>query len=78
MAVLLIASLGFLVPLRTMGQAPAHSKRAGQGSERPGMEYWEGGIIRGSTSSRRPAIVFTGHDYVKKHEMEYDEARLWD
>jgi endoglucanase len=68
MTVLLVAFLGFLAPLRIAGQAAANSKGAGQGSERPDMEYREGGIIRGSTSSRRLGIVFTGHGYAEGGE----------
>jgi peptidoglycan/xylan/chitin deacetylase (PgdA/CDA1 family) len=73
MAALLIVSLGFLVPPHASGQAPASGKRAGQGSERPDLEYREGGIIRGLTSSRRLALVFTGHGYAEGGETILNE-----
>jgi peptidoglycan/xylan/chitin deacetylase (PgdA/CDA1 family) len=65
--------LGALVPLRGSGQAAVSGKAAGQGSERPDLEYREGGIIRGPTSARTLAVVFTGHGYAEGGETILNE-----
>ena len=38
---------------------------ASQKAERQGVEVREGGIVRGPTSARKLAIVFTGHSYAE-------------
>jgi len=68
-----IAVLGALVPLRGSGQAAVSGKAAGQGSERPDLEYREGGIIRGPASARTLAVVFTGHGYAEGGETILNE-----
>ena len=62
-----------LVPLHGSGQAAVSEKAAGQGSERPDLEYREGGIIRGPTSARTLAVVFTGHGYAEGGETILNE-----
>jgi len=42
-------------------------------AERPGVELREGGIVRGPTSGRRLAIVFTGHSYAEGGETILNE-----
>jgi peptidoglycan/xylan/chitin deacetylase (PgdA/CDA1 family) len=68
-----IAVLGVLVPLRAAGQVGVSERVAGQGSERPALEYREGGIIRGPTSARRLAVVFTGHGFAEGGETILNE-----
>jgi peptidoglycan/xylan/chitin deacetylase (PgdA/CDA1 family) len=45
--------------------APTGPTQSAQPFDRPGLELREGCIIRGPTSSRRLAIVFTGHGYAE-------------
>jgi len=71
--VLLVASLGVLAPLGESGQPAASGKAAGQAPERVDVQLQEGGIIRGPTSARRLAIVFTGHGYAEGGEMILNE-----
>jgi peptidoglycan/xylan/chitin deacetylase (PgdA/CDA1 family) len=73
MAVWVVASLGWLLPLRGPGQPAVNGKTAGRGSERVDVELREGGIIRGPTSARRLAIVFTGHGFAEGGEVILDE-----
>ena len=75
MAVLVgaIAALAVLVPLRGSGQAAISEKAVGVAAERPDLEYREGGIIRGPTSARRLALVFTGHGYAEGGETTLNE-----
>ncbi len=63
-----IAALGMLIPLRGSGQAAVSEEAVGPTAERPHLEYREGGIIRGPTSARRLAVVFTGHGYAEGGE----------
>jgi peptidoglycan/xylan/chitin deacetylase (PgdA/CDA1 family) len=67
-AILLIAALGVLLPLRGPAQPAASEKAAAKDSEQVGVELREGGIIRGPTSARRLAFVFTGHGYAEGGE----------
>ena len=68
-----IAFLGALTPLRGSGQPAVIGKAARQRSERTGAELREGGIVRGPTSARRLAIVFTGHGYAEGGEVILNE-----
>jgi peptidoglycan/xylan/chitin deacetylase (PgdA/CDA1 family) len=72
-AVLVVAFLGTLLALRGLGQPAASGKTGGQGSEQPDVELREGGIIRGPTSARRLAIVFTGHGFAEGGEVILNE-----
>ena len=72
-AVLAVALLGMLLPLRGLGQPAASGKVGGQGSERSDVELREGGIIRGPTLARRLAIVFTGHGFAEGGEVILNE-----
>ena len=74
-AVLVVTSLELLLPLRGPGQPVVSPKMAGQGTERLEVEFREGGIIRGPTSSKRLAIVFTGHGYAEGGEIILSELR---
>jgi peptidoglycan/xylan/chitin deacetylase (PgdA/CDA1 family) len=65
--------LTVLVPLRGSGQAAISEKAVGLAAERPDLEYREGGIIRGPTSARRLAVVFTGHGYAEGGEIILNE-----
>jgi len=47
--------------------------RGDQSTERAGLEIREGGIVRGPTSSRRLAVVFTGHGYAEGGETILNE-----
>ena len=42
-------------------------------SQRAEAEVREGGIVRGPTSARRLAVVFTGHDYAEGGETILNE-----
>jgi peptidoglycan/xylan/chitin deacetylase (PgdA/CDA1 family) len=68
-----IAVLGVLVPLRGSGQTAVTEKTASQAAGRPDLEYREGGIVRGPTSARRLAVVFTGHGYAEGGETILNE-----
>ena len=59
-----------VVPAFGAGDAQAGTSAAGsaQGSARRDVELREGGIIRGPTTSRRLALVFTGHSYAEGGE----------
>ncbi len=70
---ILVASLGALAPLRGAGQPAVAGKTPGHGSERADVELREGGIIRGPTSARRLAIVFTGHEFAEGGEVILNE-----
>ena len=72
-AVLVVVSLGVLVPVRGLGQPAANGKPEGKGIERVDFELREGGIIRGPTSARRLAVVFTGHGYAEGGEVILNE-----
>jgi peptidoglycan/xylan/chitin deacetylase (PgdA/CDA1 family) len=65
--------LGSLAPLPAPGQAAAEGKGVGQGGQGLDVERREGGIVRGPTSSRRLAIVFTGHGYAEGGETILNE-----
>ena len=67
------ASLGLCIPLRASEPAAADGNVAGQGPQRPDAEFRDGGIIRGPTSVRRLAIVFTGHGYAEGGEVILNE-----
>jgi endoglucanase len=71
--VLVVGCLGLLLPLRGLGQPAVSGKVAGQGSERRDVELREGGIIRGPTSARRLAVVFTGHGFAEGGEVILNE-----
>ena len=68
-----VAALGVLGPLSGAGQAAVDGKGAGQGSGRADVELREGGIVRGPTSARRLAVVFTGHEYAEGGEVILNE-----
>jgi peptidoglycan/xylan/chitin deacetylase (PgdA/CDA1 family) len=68
-----MVALGVLVPLRGAAQPVASEKVASRGAERPDLEYREGGIVRGPTSVRRLAVVFTGHGYAEGGETILNE-----
>jgi len=68
-----IAALGVPGPLPGFAQPAVTKKVAGQGPERPDLEYREGGIIRGPTSTRKLAVVFTGHGYAEGGETILNE-----
>ena len=68
-----MASFGFYVSLPASEPAAAAETGAGQGSQRSGQELREGGIIRGPTSARRLAIVFTGHEYAEGGQVILNE-----
>jgi peptidoglycan/xylan/chitin deacetylase (PgdA/CDA1 family) len=72
-AVLVVASLGLLLPLCGLGRSAGNGKGASQGSERIDVELREGGIIRGPTSARRLALVFTGHGFAEGGEVILNE-----
>src|ERR1039457_2950579 len=72
-AVLVVGCLGLLLPLHGSGQAAANGKDGNQGSERSDMELREGGIIRGPSSARRLAIVFTGHGFAEGGEVIFNQ-----
>lgn len=65
--------LGSLAPLAAPGQAAADRKGMGQGGQGLGVERFEGGIVRGPTSSQRLAIVITGHGYSEGGETILNE-----
>jgi peptidoglycan/xylan/chitin deacetylase (PgdA/CDA1 family) len=68
-----MVALGVLVPLRGSAQPIASEKVASRGAEWPDLEYREGGIVRGPTSVRRLAVVFTGHGYAEGGETILNE-----
>ena len=68
-----MALLGLLAPLGASGQAAADGKGVSQDPQRADAEVREGGIIRGPTSARRLAIVFTGHGYAEGGETILNE-----
>jgi len=72
-SIVVMASLGLLVPPRAAGQVAVDGKDVTRNSRRLDVELREGGIIRGSTSSRRLAIVFTGHGYAEGGETILNE-----
>ena len=73
MALWVVAFLGWLLPLRGLGQPAENGKAVGRDSERVDVELREGGIIRGPTSARRLAIVFTGHEFAEGGEVILNE-----
>ena len=73
MAVWVVASLGLLLPLHGSGQPAGNAKVGGQGAERVDVELREGSIIRGPTSARRLAVVFTGHGFAEGGEVILNE-----
>jgi peptidoglycan/xylan/chitin deacetylase (PgdA/CDA1 family) len=68
-----MVALGVLVPIRGSAQPAASEKVASRGAERPDLEYREGGIVRGPTSVRSLAVVFTGHGYAEGGETILNE-----
>ncbi len=54
-------------------QSEPEKTAAGQQPERRGVELREGGIIRGPTSARKLALVFTGHGYAEGGETILNE-----
>ena len=72
-AVLLVAALGALVPLGASGRQAVVGGAAGHALERRDVQWRDGGIIRGPTSGRRLAFVFTGHGYAEGGEVILDE-----
>jgi peptidoglycan/xylan/chitin deacetylase (PgdA/CDA1 family) len=73
--VLLVAVACVATPVRaaTAAESAAGPARDPQPLERRDGELREGGIIRGPTSSRRLAIVFTGHGYAEGGETILNE-----
>jgi endoglucanase len=65
---LAIAGLAMLAPAVYAGERVAGPNRTAQASEGHDLELREGGIVRGPTSSRRLALVFTGHSYAEGGE----------
>jgi peptidoglycan/xylan/chitin deacetylase (PgdA/CDA1 family) len=59
-------------PLGGFAQPAGSGTSASQNAERSDVELREGGIVRGPTSSRRLAIVFTGHGYAEGGETILD------
>ena len=73
---LLLAAIGCLGVPRPPGgfaQPASSSAAAGQNAERYDVEFQEGGIIRGPTSARRLAVVFTGHGFAEGGEVILNE-----
>jgi len=68
-----LVALGVPGPLGGAGQAAVDGKGAGQGSGQPQVELREGGIVRGPTSARRLAVLFTGHEYSEGGEVILNE-----
>jgi len=60
-------------PPSGLAQPAGSATSAAQSPERHDLEFREGGIIRGPTSARRLAIVFTGHGYAEGGETILDE-----
>ena len=68
-----IACLEMPDPPGGFAQPAGSSTSVGQNAERHDVELREGGIIRGPTSARRLAIVFTGHGYAEGGETLLNE-----
>jgi endoglucanase len=64
-----------LSPPRASGQTEVKGEGAGRHAERVDVEFREGGIVRGPTSARRLAVVFTGHGYAEGGEVILNELR---
>ena len=71
----MVASLGLLVPPCGSEQRAVKGDSAVQGAERSDVELREGGIVRGPTSAKRLAVVFTGHGYAEGGEVILNELR---
>ena len=71
MALLLaaIGCLGVPRPLGGFAQPAVSGTSDGQSAGRRDVELREGGIIRGPTSARRLAVVFTGHGFAEGGEV---------
>ena len=65
-----LATPAFCAAPDELGASATHSARP---AERQDVELREGGIIRGPTSSRRLAVVFTGHGYAEGGETILNE-----
>jgi peptidoglycan/xylan/chitin deacetylase (PgdA/CDA1 family) len=79
-SIVVMALFGSLAPVPAPGQAAVDRKGMGQGGQGLGVEQFEGGIVRGPTSSQRLAVVFTGHGYAEGgetilKELENHKAR---
>jgi peptidoglycan/xylan/chitin deacetylase (PgdA/CDA1 family) len=68
-----IACLGVPRPPGGLAQPAVSGASAGQSAERHDVELREGGIIRGPTSARRLAVVFTGHGFAEGGEVILNE-----
>ena len=71
MSVLLVAIACLGMP--AFGQPATDGRGAGRSPARQDVELRDGGIIRGPTSSRRLAIVFTGHGFAEGGETILSE-----
>jgi peptidoglycan/xylan/chitin deacetylase (PgdA/CDA1 family) len=72
-SIVALALLGSLAPLSAAGQAAAEGGAMSQGGQGLDVRRLEGGIVRGPTSSRRLAIIFTGHGYAEGGETILNE-----
>lgn len=68
-----IGCVGMAGPLGGFAQPAGSGTSASQNAERSDVELREGGIVRGPTSVRRLAIVFTGHGYAEGGEVILNE-----
>jgi endoglucanase len=68
-----VASLGMRVPSEAFGHLATNGAIAGLAGRPLGLETREGGIIRGPTSLKRLALVFTGHGYAEGGETILNE-----
>ncbi len=63
-----IGFVGLAVPRHACAESATDGRGVGQALDRRDVELREGGIVRGPTSSRRLAIVFTGHSFAEGGE----------
>jgi peptidoglycan/xylan/chitin deacetylase (PgdA/CDA1 family) len=68
-----VTCLAMLAPTAGAQSDAASPNRSGRPREQQDLELREGGIIRGPTSSRRLALVFTGHGFAEGGDTILDE-----
>jgi endoglucanase len=68
-----ILCLGIPGPSGGLAQTSGSGVSSRQDSERPDLQFREGGIVRGPTSARQLAIVFTGHSFAEGGKTILDE-----